>query len=95
MDYIIPSASYVECHEIQIWHTAVCTVQTVQVIMCSMNDCLYPAISSDFEILPQYLRYGRYHDVITHHFPIQLQHDKSRRHPYQENSIIAARNVVV
>ena len=51
-------------------------------------------ISSDFELLPQYLRYGRYHDVITHHFPIQLQHDKSGIHSYQENSFIAARNVV-
>ena len=43
MDNIIPSASYVEYHEFQIWHTAVCTGQTVQVILCSMIDHLYPA----------------------------------------------------
>ena len=44
MGYIIPSASYVGGHGFQIWQTAVCTVQNVQVILCSMIDRLYPAI---------------------------------------------------
>ena len=45
MGYIIPSASYVGGHGFQIWQTAVCTVQNVQVILCSMIDRLYNAIN--------------------------------------------------